>query len=543
MACRSCRSQKRKCNGKEPCSNCVRYNYDCEYRRTSAVGPRHPLRTGDSGAASGYATPIETPRSADISAVASPSSDRATIDSLAWNLGVRNPLIADGDLVTRYIPKSEMKVFAGEYFSQFHPFYPFLKPERFYKSLDERWTRPLQLDPLDGLLCGVAAIGCLFVNAPEQGSSMVKCAEHFLQSSLSISKPGLDHIGAWILRVFYLRITSTPHVCWLASCTLMHLAEATSLHLDTSEARNSPLDHALWDDDAEYRRRLFHFATLLNKLASYELGRDCVKIRNTTAKQPKTHYEEEFKESMRMSQLFDLMDPHGHPSLSTLEGGIMELQAYRPRAPPLILIQTYVIFCIYRQLRNRSSMVPDTLTNFIIEAGRRGLETALALICAGQPWWHAATVPVRFRKVFHSLQSRRSADNVWYVLIIPQFRYIGILLAIGSRAATIEIGPAIRAIKLIESKFPSEHTHSAVRRITALAVQVLGQKREETSMLADLLENITADQGTDTLSAGSKDQPLNELDDTVLFDFDFGDLDNQDWNFSLFPEMVNSDAT
>ena len=97
-----------------------------------------------------------------------------------------------------------------------------------------RWANELPYDPVDSLLLGVAALGCLFGHWPVAIETQLVHSARIALEYCQLPAPQIGNIVGWLLRVIDLRLTSSPHATWMASCTLMHLIETTKLHFGSS---------------------------------------------------------------------------------------------------------------------------------------------------------------------------------------------------------------------------------------------------------------------------------------------------------------------
>lgn len=110
-----------------------------------------------------------------------------------------------------------------------NPYYCFLDEDKLFGEIKRRWLqsspRLFQSDEsCEALLYGVAAMGSLFsqkdptpmVHQLSESSGLI------LEQCMRYYTPTMDLIAAWALRVSYLHLAGTPHMAWIASCTLMH---------------------------------------------------------------------------------------------------------------------------------------------------------------------------------------------------------------------------------------------------------------------------------------------------------------------------------
>ena len=134
----------------------------------------------------------------------------------------------------------EIEYLVHAYLAHMQPIYAILDPSSLKDGISSRWQNPTVVDDYDSILCVVGALGSLFSgDEPHpRESDLVKCARVLLENSSIMSKPTLHHAVAWVLWKLYLRSTNNPYACWMASCTTIHVIEATGSHrqanLDTT---------------------------------------------------------------------------------------------------------------------------------------------------------------------------------------------------------------------------------------------------------------------------------------------------------------------
>lgn len=304
-ACVACQIRKRKCSGTHPCSTCSHLNSNCEYDQTQRIV--RPLRRSDSPAETylpvdatqpshGY-TLKQSEKDTHLSSIEANSgaafarSLGLKIDPLlapklnmyAWNTGLRHSSsvptgnVATQHLLTEINSQNEMRFFATVYFEKIDPYYNFLERDDIFHRIDERWLSSFESTslyaPCDGVLAGVAALGALFSQkkATPMECHLLESAKQVLENNSHSHVPSIDLITAWVLRVSYLRVAGTPHLAWVASCTLMHLMEAAGLHMESSSSKI--LVEVSEDVDVQIRRKLFGIARHFNLWISFELGR------------------------------------------------------------------------------------------------------------------------------------------------------------------------------------------------------------------------------------------------------------------------------
>jgi hypothetical protein len=151
------------------------------------------------------------------------------------------------------------------------PCYVFIDYHTFYEWLEVRWRMPIPSTLYDSVLNGVAALGSLF----SQGNNAIteRCLAESARSILDLhnisASPCVDVVTGCPLPVIYMRMTDSPLSTWIASSTLMHLVEASGLHLE-------PFSDTVFPPSAPYdldiRRRLFGVVQHLNMWTSLDLG-------------------------------------------------------------------------------------------------------------------------------------------------------------------------------------------------------------------------------------------------------------------------------
>ncbi|KAI2794091.1 hypothetical protein POX_a00681 [Penicillium oxalicum] len=378
----------------------------------------------------------------------------------AWNVGERrlsrtasSTPSADGGRsgsVVQILLESEMHRLAGIYFEKVHPCYAFLDQGIVSSRISQRWssaTSPMgtsgteSIDqPYDVVLLGIAALGLLF-SCREMSSQeiwLVDTARSLLEKSiLGAESPTIDTVTGWVLRTAYLRMTASPHAAWMASCTLMHLIEAASLHIETSNSESlppPPPSSSSSTPDTNLRRRLFGMARHLNTWISFDLGRS--RVPRPAGPTPQ-----------------DL------PELETALTAVLDLSYTEPS---LILVQCNLMLCIYRRVRalNAHAPLPGRALDRILELGERGLHAARSMVAATSPWHQVANVP---------------------------FQVLCILLAIDSRAALALLPQAMITLREVLVAYDTDVMREAYS--TAYLLIALHQRRKEddTRALAEVL--------------------------------------------------------
>ncbi|PSR78912.1 bicyclomycin resistance protein [Coniella lustricola] len=335
------------------------------------------------------------------------------LNLFGWNVGARklsyNVSSTAAILPIVDISSSEhIKTLARVYFDKIDPCYGFIDRRHFFERLAARWTRQQQVDEIyDSVLCGVAALGCLFSqrNATAMELHLARSARSCLDNYEMEGPPCLDAITGWTLRTIYLRMTSSPHATWVASCTLMHLVEASGLHPESPSAVLLP--SAQWD--ADLKRRLVGMAYHLNVWTSFDLGLSRVSYQNAdlpSLPSPRPgDYTVELLNLVPMSLSLEPCRLKNEADLISTLGGVL---ARTHTVPPSILGQCNLVLCILRRMHSQNLDVPTNLTDDVLALFKRGLESARTLAIDGSPWQHVANVPFQIICVLLVLDTRSS---------------------------------------------------------------------------------------------------------------------------------------
>ncbi len=463
-ACNPCRTRKRKCDGRQPCGTCVRYEYDCFFnskREPAAIKPSHgssssPTSGQTASPEDGHAhaaaavvpSPVDTSgedqtKSSAIfdpyknrfmstsSAVAFPrllgielsSSNAPRLHSFAWNLGIRpEPQIEQLDF-THYLSYAEAQQFVEVYFNVVHPVYDFIDQEYFTELLRARYDLGKGYSDSDAVICSIAALGSLFTIGTQQSShpheaELVNLARVHLQGISVVKSFSNCDITAWILRTIYLRATTRPHAAWISISTTMHLIEAAGLHQEISDiAIVWPATPQYSDGETDIRRRLFWVALSLNTVISYEYGRSRVRIPNTSVKMFDTRATTNTQVLIAFAtQILRAEERQSNENEdSNVQPVLDALKVINTESEPLNLLKADIAFCLYRRLRclhGTGVSIPAETTASIISIGVSALPYASSLASQRLPWWTVVSVPFQLLCVLLAVDSRESLSHV-----------------------------------------------------------------------------------------------------------------------------------
>lgn len=496
IACEPCRERKRKCDGDgtHPCNLCRGFGYDCQYRsvprrrRTAALSatpkataaatlasapgqlkdhstgsPAAPV-TGKSdenvvlglpGSSQCYVRSMENNSGAAFMrklAMAVDPSNAPPLQLLAWNLFLGErlqnysaPVVTS---VTEIMSLEEMQTLAQVYFKKVDCCYGFIERNHFDQCVNSRWSS----DPstwYDGVLCGVAALGCLFSSrqAGEKEPSLVSLAKTILEREAHLNSSVHDATG-WLLRTVYLRLTARPEEAWMASCTTMHIIDAAGVHSETPPSKIlRPMTHECPPDT---RRRIFGVAQHMNIWLSFDLARSRVILQNATTVPALDRPNDFTTELLGLLPYSESLDPGmslGGYELSNSLAGI--LQRFHTE-PPSVLAQCNLTLCIYRRLYGLKWEIPPEILDKALELIKRGLQAVHAMTVSESPWHQAANVP---------------------------FQAICALLTIDSANSLALLGDTIAILVEIDQVYQTKATREAL--VAARSLVYMHQKRRE----------------------------------------------------------------
>ncbi|KAF4229625.1 hypothetical protein CNMCM8980_007191 [Aspergillus fumigatiaffinis] len=484
IACEPCRERKRKCNGGNPCITCVNWGYECFYEHHSE------LKTSRFSESS-RPTLQDEPRAERLSQGREPAGLQGVIRSIeansgaafirrmglkvdpanapklnlfGWNIGPRQLPSGSGPIcaypIVDILSRTDMESLAAVYFSKVHPCYGFIDPQQFYERVDARWGSPLARDQYDSVLSGVAALGSLFSELSPTITELhlVEAARSLLDCNGLSGAPSLDFLAGWTLRVVYMRMTAPPHSAWIASSTLMHLIEASGLHLESSfETVLSSGTQC----DQDLQRRLVGVAQHLNMWISYDIGLSRVPLQSSLSPLPLPKSDDYTTEVLGLLPATANLDPGKVQDGKDLESLLLQVLSRTHTQPPSVLAQCNLVLCLLRRLCTLNVNISTVATGDILSLLKKGLQAARTLVISCSPWQHMANVP------FHT---------------------ICILLHMDTQSSLEVLPEAVQTLKLVASTYNTNTVREAYD--TALLIIFLYQRRrnEDSNFLRALLD-------------------------------------------------------
>lgn len=477
VACEPCRDRKRKCNGRSPCNTCSDWGYECHYGYQPIPQPPSLALTATELAAapekSGN-TPEENERQHDENilrrleansgasfvrniGVKVDAIDAPKMNLFGWNIGSRqlksNPMATPTLSIFEITSPEEIKNLAKIYFDRVDPCYGLVNRPVFFQSLDKRSQSKLSNDRYDSVFAGVAALGSLFSRKDVTVTEvhLVQSARSKLEVDLQ-TRPSLDIVAGWILRVIYMRMTALPYPTWLASCTLMHLIEASSLQHEPSTtcfAQNTLNEHLITNN-------FVGIAQHLNLWISFDLGLPRVSSPSGKSLPPINGA----NDILSLLPASVSLDPEQATDDKNLESALLQLLDKHHTEPPSTLAQCNLVLCMLRRLNSMTHNFGPAIIDRILALLQQGLRSARILAKAYCPWHHIANVP------FHTVTC---------------------LLVLDMRASFELLTEAMQTLRLVASIYDTDTIKNACRTAEILIFLYQRRRRDDIKLMDDVL--------------------------------------------------------
>lgn len=500
-ACGPCRKRKIKCDGNDPCAACEGYGYDCVY--TEKPAPRAASSTAAaastmrSKAASNGAHPLDQPgmnvRTARIdqpfmgqeSIIPEPNADSQLLlgiktrftsaySSIAWprrlgiSLGMSNPprLQAFGwnpgtraephhvtpKCICDLVSLDEMVRFADIYFQEVNTFFGFLNSGMFMTRLHDVWVTRKRATDFEACACMVFALGSYFSGTSPPSPLESEVVEHGrLLLDLSFALPpamvSFKHVVAWTLRAIYLRLTTRPHLSWMASCTAVHVAESIGLQREITEIQ---MPRSVTPLEIESRRRVFWITMAVHQYFASEYGRSRI-VLDSIACQPMTPTDGDLT-AETVTILQSVPENNYLGRTEELLDALSQATALPTTSPFLALLKADACFCIYRMVCSTNSRIPPEQVPPLLEVIRVALNAVAFLSGMTHPWWNSVGTP------FHS---------------------VCVLISIGTPESFDMVSTALKTLKNVTTKYQSYLSEEAFRTAHALVQGARDKKNSE----------------------------------------------------------------
>ncbi|KAK0267101.1 hypothetical protein LTR91_014667 [Friedmanniomyces endolithicus] len=349
--------------------------------------------------------------------------------TFGWNLGISTWSVPVSAPITEFVSWDQMFALAQLYFENVHPLYGFLDREWTMEQLGLRWARPEACRVPDHMLAGIAALGILWATEGEDGEGegggflkrdllprLVDMAKRALEGTSIMQPPCLMDVQSWNLRSLFLRLTDHPHATWMATCTAMHLVEATGIHREQTPTTTTTLHDPTPDPahDLEIRRRTFWIARMLNTWFSFEHGRTRVALRGITCglPTPSSREGDYTTDYINLYSVSCCLDPDRTNQVEQWEDFIRQLESLEARHDGIVLSKANLALCGYRRMRLAVPTLSSEILGRIISIGLKGLEAARRMAEQRKPWWHVANVPFQVICVFLAMDVRESLAHL-----------------------------------------------------------------------------------------------------------------------------------
>lgn len=536
LACETCRELKRKCDGNSPCGACVRFEYDCSYKKTTAnkrrknleneqaaVLPSPPVHTdkdsrpsrSDHVTSPGHLQSLEANSGAAFLrrlALRLDPKNAPRMHTFSWNafLGARRTAqVPVARPITDLLSQQEMEGLNAIYLEKVGQIYGFIDRDDISCIIQERWTVLAYDQSQEAVLCGIAALACLFsqVEPLPVELDLVESAKVILEQKMS-DNPTSTTITGWLLRVVYLRTVGTSHAAWIASSILMHMLEAAGLHCEPSDETVLPMTEE--KVDPELRRRLFAVAEHLNIWISFDMGRSRTILWNSTLEIPAAREGDHTAELMELLPYSTDLDPNKTQNVAELEASLSAVLNRVHSVPPSTLAQCNLALCLCRRLQSLNTSFSGKILEQILSITLKGIEAAQAILDARSPWHHMANVP---------------------------FQIICVLLAIDTTESIAQLEDAMRCLSNVATVYNTNATKEALNTASLLILMKQRRKQKCASNLNDVLKKYPILPPSEV----QDEIPLQEMDDMRwlnnlagdLSSFDYSDLDR-----FLFPNLL-----
>nr|POE64979.1 transcription factor kojr [Quercus suber] len=442
-ACLTCRQQKRKCDGRQPCQLCSKNHSLCQYAvavrksgaahltSTSAAVERESDQRSGTSNEPNVGINRTKPALVDLLAITSrqnavsgmtfvetfglnlDANDTPRIRSFAWNLGLRraHESIEKGTL-EQLLDWPSYQHLSSVYAREVGCVYSFVD----MKVLDDRarqrfLTRSETHDPmLDANICLLCALGCLFSRASEAlERSLYQNAKTIIDDICERIEPSDELVMACTLKTIYLRTVHSPYAAWVSSATALHYAEATGLHKLPLGMRSDLCDLA----------SLFWIARLLNRWISFEYGKSHFELRLMTSPVNVSVLQVHSESLLRLFVLSDCLDPDQGVSCESLQQVLVELRDFGSSNHAVLLSRCVLALAVYRRLRLENIAISQTQSRTILAIGEEGLHTVEQILSENKsPWWHVSNLPFQFLCLALMLDTHESLSGLPRIMTI-----------------------------------------------------------------------------------------------------------------------------
>lgn len=421
VACQPCQERKKKCDRSGTCVTCSEWSCECSAetqpanrlrstKQTILPDPRSefllepPIQAQENGLPSAHRLVQRLGTASGVSFVkrlcVNINLTKIPRSSLfGWNIGARqlsSRVNTPSPLALVDITSLEhMRALVQVYFNKVDPYYRFVDRQLFFERLDVRWQSPLGRESYDSVLAGVAAIGCLFSQQKITVIELllVTLARSNMEMHDLSDGAAVDFLTGWTLQVIYLRMTDSPHATWMASSNLMHLVEASGLHL---EAYGDTIFQCDSICDPEIQRRLVGVVQYLNMGASFDLGLSRVSFQKRDLKLAAVSRDGDYVATMpNLLKSFAFPDPDTAGGDANLSSTLFEIINRVYTKPPSILEQCSLALSLLHCIQAQEIDISSVCEEAVITLLKKGLDCARSMVMNCSPWHQVVSVPFR----------------------------------------------------------------------------------------------------------------------------------------------------
>lgn len=400
------------------------------------------------------------------------------LNLFGWNIGARqvSSQLGSGPALSilEITSWDHFTALAQVYFDKVDPCYGFIEQSVFYERLNTRWQLSPAPQVYDSVLCGVAALGCLFSqqSATVTELHLVRTARSCLEMHHLTGPPCLDLLTGWTLRSMYLRLTDSPHSTWMASSTLMHLIEASGLHPE--KQYDSVLPPPVECDQyarPDIRRRLVGVAHHLNVWTSYDLGLSRVSFRTDDLPLPPSPKPGDYTgEVLGLLPVSVRLDPGKTKDETDLEPTLSKVLDGSHTEPPSVMAQCNLVLCILRRIHTQNLDISSQLAEKVLALLKKALGCARTMARNCSPWHQVANVP---------------------------FQITCVLLVMDTRSSLAMLPEAMQTLNMVASTYATDTMKEACSAAYLLVLLHQQRRRDDVAIFGEALNNHEQEQPMD----------------------------------------------
>ena len=388
----------------------------------------------------------------------------------AWNVNLRDkPVNRMFSTLVTAIDLQAAKGYLQVFFARVHPTFSFLDVDVFMRRCSSLWEGQGQGSSFECLAASVIILGSYFADEPHvHEAEIARLCDDLLNDPAATLVLDPCHVGAMIYNCLYMRLTSSPTISWIRSCTMMHAAESIGLHKDfeeLSKALNAP--QVLDLKESNYRARMFWVGWSVHQILAMQHGRAPVKLEEVNCKYPFTSSEEsataafcELGKAVPTNDINQLLGKTAPERTEYFSELLKKLGEIKKAHPVVSLSAADVCFCAYRRLLVTGSK-PNDKRNLddINNLCSNALSAAETLVTQGQPWWN---------------------------IVESIFQMVCVLVSLDAQQNAGLLKRALKLLEQVSERFPTESTSDALGTAHSLVQALVAKKRRELAALDDL---------------------------------------------------------